>query len=294
MASAIHALGGTIDVETAPGKGTTFILSLPVTLAIVRSLIVEIDQERFAVPLAHVAETVRAEPEAIREINHRGVTLWRGDLIHVADGGALLGTARRPGAAPLLRRDGRGSQAARRCWSTGWSATRTWWSRDSTRRSAGPTWCPGTTILGDGRVACIVDAVRILEGASPCRLRVARNGHGVLGFADAARGAHRRGDAAPRPGRSCTCSRSRSDREEFGIPVTQVREVIRVADITRVPQAPAHVRGVANLRGRILAVVELRSRLGLPAGGAHARGRASSWSRCASACSACWWTPSRR
>jgi len=36
-----------------------------------------------------------------------------------------------------------------------------------------------------------------------------------------------------------------------------------VAEITRVPQAPPHVRGVANLRGRILAVVELRSRLGL-------------------------------
>ena len=43
---------------------------------------------------------------------------------------------------------------------------------------------------------------------------------------------------------------------------SQVREVIRVSELTRVPQAPAHVRGVANLRGRILAVVELRSRLG--------------------------------
>ena len=53
------------------------------------------------------------------------------------------------------------------------------------------------------------------------------------------------------------------DREEFGIPVTQVREVIRVDGITRVPQVPAHVRGVANLRGRILAVVEIRTRLGL-------------------------------
>jgi purine-binding chemotaxis protein CheW len=53
------------------------------------------------------------------------------------------------------------------------------------------------------------------------------------------------------------------DREEFGIPVTQVREVIRVDGITRVPQVPAHVRGVTNLRGRILAVVEIRTRLGL-------------------------------
>jgi purine-binding chemotaxis protein CheW len=55
------------------------------------------------------------------------------------------------------------------------------------------------------------------------------------------------------------------DREEFGIPVDQVREIIRVGEITRVPQAPAHVRGVANLRGRILAVVEIRTRLGLTA-----------------------------
>jgi purine-binding chemotaxis protein CheW len=53
------------------------------------------------------------------------------------------------------------------------------------------------------------------------------------------------------------------DREEFGIRINQVREVIRVGEITRVPQAPPHVRGVTNLRGRILPVMELRTRLGL-------------------------------
>jgi purine-binding chemotaxis protein CheW len=56
------------------------------------------------------------------------------------------------------------------------------------------------------------------------------------------------------------------DREEFGVPIQQVREVIRAGEITRVPQARRHIRGVTNLRGRVLAVVELRSRLGLPAG----------------------------
>lgn len=54
------------------------------------------------------------------------------------------------------------------------------------------------------------------------------------------------------------------DREEFGVPIQQVREVIRVTEITRVPQARPHVRGVTNLRGRILAVVEIRTRMGLP------------------------------
>ena len=39
---------------------------------------------------------------------------------------------------------------------------------------------------------------------------------------------------------------------------------MRVGDITRIPEAPAHIRGVFNLRGRILPVVDLRTRLGLP------------------------------
>jgi purine-binding chemotaxis protein CheW len=63
------------------------------------------------------------------------------------------------------------------------------------------------------------------------------------------------------------------DREEYGIPVVQVREVIRVGEITRVPQAPAHVRGVTNLRGRILPVVEIRTRLGLEPGVVSPRSR---------------------
>lgn len=63
------------------------------------------------------------------------------------------------------------------------------------------------------------------------------------------------------------------DREEFGIPIGQVREVIRVSDITRVPQARPHVRGVTNLRGRILAVIEIRTRMGLPAAALTPRSR---------------------
>ena len=53
------------------------------------------------------------------------------------------------------------------------------------------------------------------------------------------------------------------EREEFGIPIARTREIVRVGDITRVPQAPPHIRGVMNLRGRILPVVEIRTRFGL-------------------------------
>lgn len=68
---------------------------------------------------------------------------------------------------------------------------------------------------------------------------------------------------APSPGPELHLVTFALDREEFGIPIAQVREVIRVAEITRVPQARQHVRGVTNLRGRILAVVEIRTRMGL-------------------------------
>jgi two-component system chemotaxis sensor kinase CheA len=164
VAGAIHALGGTIDVETEPGKGTAFTLSLPVTLAIVRSLIIEIDRERFALPLAHVAETVRAEPEAIREINHRGVTQWRGGLIHVADGGAVLGTpgpSRAPRRFYVVMAAGGKRQAL--------LVDRLVGHQDVVVKGLDPALgrpdvVSGTTILGDGRVACILDSVRILEG----------------------------------------------------------------------------------------------------------------------------------
>ena len=56
----------------------------------------------------------------------------------------------------------------------------------------------------------------------------------------------------------------RVDRELFGLPVTQVQEILRVSALTRVPHAPFPVRGVTNLRGYVLPVVDLRLRLGLP------------------------------
>ena len=53
-------------------------------------------------------------------------------------------------------------------------------------------------------------------------------------------------------------------REEFGIRVLKVREIMGVQDITAVPQTPAHVRGVINLRGKVIPVVDLRLKFGMP------------------------------
>jgi len=53
-------------------------------------------------------------------------------------------------------------------------------------------------------------------------------------------------------------------REEFGIRVLKVREIMGIQDITAVPRTPGHVKGVINLRGKVIPVVDLRLKFGLP------------------------------
>lgn len=54
-------------------------------------------------------------------------------------------------------------------------------------------------------------------------------------------------------------------REEYGLEILKVRELIGLMEITRVPRAPAHVRGVINLRGKVIPVVDLRLKFGMAA-----------------------------
>lgn len=54
----------------------------------------------------------------------------------------------------------------------------------------------------------------------------------------------------------------RIGRETFGLPIALVREIVRVPEITFVPNAPEYIEGVINLRGRIIPVVDLRKRFG--------------------------------
>jgi purine-binding chemotaxis protein CheW len=54
----------------------------------------------------------------------------------------------------------------------------------------------------------------------------------------------------------------RVGRETFGVPIALVHEIVRVPDITSVPEAPDCIEGVINLRGKIISVVDLRKRFG--------------------------------
>jgi purine-binding chemotaxis protein CheW len=53
--------------------------------------------------------------------------------------------------------------------------------------------------------------------------------------------------------------------EEFGVRVLKVREIMGLQEITAVPQTPAHIKGVINLRGKVVPVIDLRLKFGVPA-----------------------------
>ncbi len=56
----------------------------------------------------------------------------------------------------------------------------------------------------------------------------------------------------------------RLDQEEYGLEILKVREIIGLMDITAVPRTPDFVRGVINLRGKVIPVVDLRTKFGMP------------------------------
>ena len=64
----IDQIGGTVDVKSVPGEGSSFIIKIPLTLAIVSALIVEAGGERFAIPQLAVIELVRAQANSEHRI----------------------------------------------------------------------------------------------------------------------------------------------------------------------------------------------------------------------------------
>ena len=87
----IQKLNGTIDIRSNPGKGTTFIISLPLTLAILPVLLVRLGDQPFAVPLSMVREILPVEAKEIQEIGGRATMVVRGEVLPVLPLSFLLG-----------------------------------------------------------------------------------------------------------------------------------------------------------------------------------------------------------
>jgi two-component system chemotaxis sensor kinase CheA len=87
----VRALGGAMDIRSVPGQGTTVVIRLPLTLAIMRALLARVGGETYAIPLAHVSETVELVPDVLRTVKGKEVLLGRDEVLPLLRLRSLVG-----------------------------------------------------------------------------------------------------------------------------------------------------------------------------------------------------------
>jgi two-component system chemotaxis sensor kinase CheA len=87
----IRELGGDVNFVSQMGKGTTAQIRLPLTLAIMSALLIEVGSEPFAIPLERVQRTVRLDDHAVRSVAGSKMLVMRDDVFPLLDGGESLG-----------------------------------------------------------------------------------------------------------------------------------------------------------------------------------------------------------
>lgn len=79
----IEALGGMVEVDTEAGRGSKFIIRLPLTLAIIQALLVQINTEKYALPLNTIREIIKIKPEDIKQVQKQEIILFRNTIVPI-------------------------------------------------------------------------------------------------------------------------------------------------------------------------------------------------------------------
>ncbi len=142
--SMVHAVRGSVRIATRPGKGTRFVLQLPITVSVIRALLVEIAGEPYAFPLSRIDRIVMVDPGEVRDLEGKPHVLLDDQLVGLVEATRVLELDPDAGGA-----DGAGRRTAIPCrwWSpataaiaSAWSSTASWASATSASRPWTPAW----------------------------------------------------------------------------------------------------------------------------------------------------------
>ena len=98
--STAREIGGSVRIETEPGRGTAFELVLPITLSVIRALLVEVDGETLAFPLARIERVVQLDHAALETVEGRSQFMLEGAAVGVVDAVRVLGLGASRVSAP--------------------------------------------------------------------------------------------------------------------------------------------------------------------------------------------------
>jgi chemosensory pili system protein ChpA (sensor histidine kinase/response regulator) len=169
VSNEVKQLGGSLQIDSEYGKGTTFTIRLPFTLALNQALLIEVGEDTYAIPLSSIEGIVRMRREDLKayyddpssrfeyggfdyEVRHLGTVLGSGSP-HIDSG---------PKRVPVLL-----ARVGEHC--TAFHVENLLGSREIVVKSVGPQistvrGVSGATILGDGRVVMILDLAALLRG----------------------------------------------------------------------------------------------------------------------------------
>lgn len=246
----IEKLNGIIDIDSTVGVGTTFTIKLPLTLAIIRSLLVKFGHKTFAIPLVNVLEIIRLNKVDIQTIKEQEVGLVRGRVLPLIRMKEKLGITDQDSHDETKKREfvivvGIADKRI------GIIADKTIGNQEVVIKSLGPyigspPYIAGATIMGDGSVALILDVSFIVREQGTQDLESTEN---------------IRKTETDEEQQFVTF---KLDTEEYGIEIHRAKDIVSVPTITKVVNANEDLLGIINLRGRMLPVFDLRKRFNLP------------------------------
>jgi two-component system chemotaxis sensor kinase CheA len=158
----IQRLGGAVEVQSTVGVGTTFTITLPVTLAIIRSLLFSVEGRTFAIPLSVVAEVLRLDPKALRSVDNREILDLRGNTLPLCRLGSHFQFTRKGESEGFVIVVSVGKQRL------GFLVESLAGQQDIVVKPLGKSLAhvsgiAGATDLGDGKLVLVLDAAALLD-----------------------------------------------------------------------------------------------------------------------------------